>query len=97
MRSGRLQSQVLFLKDPHLDLFTDELTGSELQYWGSSSNSARDAQGKNELSGFRTKDGWTAFSDREELVEAIVFFVEPSPLLACRHRWLLYLSFHQPR
>lgn len=53
--TGRLHSQVLLLKSPHMDLLTDELTYCELQQWDSSSKGARDTCGGTELSGLKAR------------------------------------------
>lgn len=68
---GWLQSHEILLQGPRTDLLTDGITGSELQCWGCSWRGDSVIQGRTELSGCRTRAGGAAFSQTEELAEAL--------------------------
>ena len=66
-----------------------ELTPSELQYWGGSSEGAKNIQAETELCGYWPRAGGAALSQTEVLAEAIVLYAKgtghmrPEPLRVC--------------
>ena len=70
MRQRLLEPQVSPLKGPGMDL--PGLTHSELRHWGSSLKGTRDIWGGIGLFGFGMTATGAAFSQTEELAEAIV-------------------------
>ena len=67
----------VLLKRAHTQRLNDGLTCSELLHWGSSSEGVRDIWEGTELSDFRARSGDAAFSQTEELVEAIFPLLSP--------------------
>lgn len=74
-----MESWVFVLKRPHMVLFTNGPTYSELQCWASSLKGSRGIWEGTEKSGIRSRAGETALIQTEVLAEIIAALLSPFP------------------